>query len=55
MRLSAIVETSDALRRTRSRKQKIGRLAECLRQLGPHELGTGVAYLCGARCWLTYG
>lgn len=48
MRLSAIVETSDAPRRTRSRKQKIGLLAECLRQLGPHELGTGVAYLCGA-------
>ena len=48
MRLSTIVETSDALRRTRSRKQKIGLLAECLRRLGSHELGTGVAYLSGA-------
>ena len=48
MRLSAIVEASDALRRTRSRKQKVGRLAECLRKLGPDELGTGVAYLCGS-------
>lgn len=48
MLLNDVVATSHALRRTRSRHEKTAALAACLRRLGPQELETGVAYLCGA-------
>ncbi len=48
MLLRDIVDTSGAVRGTRSRKAKTGRLAECIRRLGADELDAGVAYLYGA-------
>ncbi|MHC4448003.1 MAG: ATP-dependent DNA ligase [Planctomycetota bacterium] len=47
MLLKEIVDTSAALRKTRSRRQKSERLATCLRRLESRETISGVAYLCG--------
>jgi DNA ligase-1 len=45
--LRDVVDTSRALRDTRSRLEKVARLAECLRRLEPAEIPIGVAYLSG--------
>ena len=48
MRLATLVETSQAVASTRSRLAKIDALRECLRQLEPIEIETGVGWLSGA-------
>lgn len=47
MLLNDIVETSSAISGTRKRLVKIDRLADLLRNLEPHEVTVGVAYLSG--------
>jgi DNA ligase-1 len=47
MRLAELVEVSAALARTRSRHEKVDRLAACLRALAPRERRIGLAYLAG--------
>jgi DNA ligase-1 len=47
MLFSEIVATSARVGTTRSRSQKIGLLADCLRRLSPAEIAAGVAYLSG--------
>ncbi len=47
MQLSELVATSDALRATRSRKQKVSALADCFRALEPEEIAVGVLAFCG--------
>ena len=47
MQLSEIVATSEALRATRSRKQKIAALAACFAALAPDEIAVGVLAFCG--------
>jgi DNA ligase-1 len=44
---SRIVETSRALRATRSRREKMAILAGCLGDLAPEEAGIGVSFLAG--------
>jgi len=48
VRFRDVVETSAAVGATRSRREKVGRLAELLRRLGPGEVGPAVSYLSGA-------
>src|SRR5262245_27114188 len=48
MRLHALVEASSAVSATRSRLEKISRLAEILGQLTADEIAIAVAYLSGA-------
>ena len=43
-----LAETSEAVAATRSRLKKVSVLHDCLRQLAPDEVETGVAYLIGA-------
>lgn len=47
MLLHALVTTSKDVASTRSRKQKIARLAALLRELAPDEIEIGVSYLAG--------
>jgi len=47
MHLATLVSASDAVGATRSRLNKIERLAGCLRQLAPAEIRPGVSYLTG--------
>jgi DNA ligase-1 len=47
MRLAEIVETSRAVSATRSRLEKVARLAEALRRLAPDEAEIGASYLAG--------
>ena len=47
MLLSEIVEASAAVGATRSRRDKVGLLAEVLRRLAPDEVAAGVAFLSG--------
>lgn len=47
MNLIELVETSRAVAATRSRKDKIERLAACILRLAPDERATGVAWLSG--------
>jgi len=46
-RLAELVETSRAVAATRSRLQKVERLADTLRRLAPDEVAVGVAWLAG--------
>jgi DNA ligase 1 len=48
MLLQALVEVSGAVARTRSRIEKIDRLADLLKRLPPEEIAIAVAYLSGA-------
>ena len=48
MLLQALVDSSLAVSRTRSRIEKIDRLADLLKRLAPDEISIGVAYLSGA-------
>ena len=50
MLLADVVQTSLAVAATRSRKQKIDRLADCLRRARPEEIETVVGLLSGALC-----
>ena len=45
--LADLVEASDAVGATRSRLEKVERLAEVLRRLAPEEVAAGVAFLSG--------
>jgi DNA ligase-1 len=47
MRLAVLAEVSLALTQTRSRLEKIERIAGCLRALAPDERPIGIAYLAG--------
>ncbi|MGB5494228.1 MAG: ATP-dependent DNA ligase, partial [Sedimenticolaceae bacterium] len=47
MHLSTLVSASDAVGATRSRLDKVERLAACLRRLAPAEIRPGVSYLMG--------
>jgi DNA ligase-1 len=47
MLFQALALTSDAIKQTRARTQKIERLAACIRGLGLEAVGVGVAYLAG--------
>ncbi len=47
MLLAEIASTSDDVAATSSRLAKIARLAECLEQAGPEEVGVAVSYLSG--------
>lgn len=47
MRLIDLADTSDALAKTRSRRQKTGLLAECLRKAGPVEAAAASSLLMG--------
>jgi len=47
MQLADLVATSSALAATRSRKAKIGALADALRKAEPHEVETATSYLSG--------
>ncbi len=47
MRLTELVERSDAVADTGSRNAKIERLAECLARFAPEEIEIGAAYLAG--------
>jgi DNA ligase-1 len=47
MLFQALAQTSDAIKQTRARTQKVERLAECIRGLGLEAVGVGVAYLAG--------
>ena len=48
MQLQALVDVSIAVSRTRSRIEKIDRLADLLKRLPPDEISIAVAYLSGA-------
>ena len=48
MRLARLVDVSQSVRETSSRKAKIALLADCLRDLAPAEAVAGVAFLAGA-------
>jgi DNA ligase 1 len=48
MQLQALVDVSGAVARTRSRIEKIDRLADLLKRLPPEEIAIAVAYLSGA-------
>jgi DNA ligase-1 len=45
--LAELVATSEAVGATRARREKVARLAEALRRLGPGEAAAGVAFLSG--------
>jgi ATP-dependent DNA ligase I len=45
--LAELTATSDAVRATRARTQKVERMAASLRRMGPDEIAIGVAYLSG--------
>jgi ATP-dependent DNA ligase I len=45
--LAELTATSEAVRATRARTEKIDRLAQALRRMGPDEVAIGVAYLSG--------
>jgi ATP-dependent DNA ligase I len=45
--LAELTATSEAVRATRARTEKIDRLAQTLRRMGPDEVAIGVAYLSG--------
>ena len=47
MLLAELTATSEAVRATRARNEKIERLAETLRRMAPGEVAIGVAYLSG--------
>ena len=47
MPLAELVEASEAVGATRSRLEKVERLAEVLRRLAPDEVAAGVAFLSG--------
>ena len=47
MLLAELTATSEAVRATRARTEKIDRLAQALRRMGPDEVAIGVAYLSG--------
>jgi DNA ligase-1 len=48
MPLTRLVDVSQSVRGTSSRKAKVALLADCLRELGPAESVAGVAFLSGA-------
>src|SRR5262245_5019723 len=47
MKLRALVATSEAVAATRSRTEKVTRLAACLAELAPDEVALGAAVLAG--------
>ena len=47
MLLAELVEASEAVAATRSRLEKVERLAGVLRRLAPEEVAPGVAFLLG--------
>jgi ATP-dependent DNA ligase I len=48
--LAELTATSEAVRATRARNEKIERVAQALRRMAPDEVAIGVAYLSGELC-----